>query len=61
MGVEEDLEDLKIAKENRIRREDADRDRQIYNPPLLDVDRTEPRRVRDRRIALIVKKARKKG
>ena len=61
MGTEEDLEGLRIAKENRIKREEAERDRQIFNPPLLDVDREEPPQKRDKRRNLIVKKARKKA
>ena len=61
MNPEEELEDLPIAKENRRKRGEAERDRQIYNSRLLDVAREEHRKVRDRRRAKVVRDARKKA
>ncbi|MBI4058908.1 hypothetical protein HY404_01565 [Candidatus Microgenomates bacterium] len=56
----QETEELKIAKHNRRNRKEAEKGALIYHPPLPYIDRKPNRRQKDKKVNLIVKKARKK-
>lgn len=55
-----DLDEGKISKRNRRKRLEAEEGAPITHLPILNMERETPRKVRDRKLNLLVKRARKK-
>lgn len=53
--------DEEISKRNRRKKLEAERNAEVVHLPVLNIDREISRKVRDKRLNLLVKKARKKG
>lgn len=56
-----DLDEGNVSKRNRRKRLEAKEGAPIIHLPILNTEREMPRKLRDKRLNLLVKKARKKS